>query len=144
MMQHRLTEIKMNRKIAHEIYENMLVPLQNVLNDINYLGESLFDDGKRKTDNNGNIIIPENLSSLLEEHENTLKAKFNMLVLYINKDAYKDLFNATNNLSKEIDIIIKHYNERTWTSNASESVIKSKKLASKLYEDIIEHIKMIA
>ena len=38
MMQHRLTEIKMNRKMAHEIYENILVPLQNVLNDINYLG----------------------------------------------------------------------------------------------------------
>jgi len=44
----------------------------------------------------------------------------------------------------EIDITIKHYNERTWTRIASESVIKSRELASKLYEDIIEHIKMIA
>ena len=88
--------------------------------------------------------MPENLSPLLEEHENTLKAKLNMIVLYVTKESYKDLFNATNKLSNEIDLIIKHRNERTWTWSESESVIKSRELASKLYEDIIEHIKMIA
>ncbi len=143
MMQYRLIEIKTNRKMAHEIYENILVPLQNVLNDINYLGESLFDDRKQNTDNNGGIVMPENLSPLLEEHGNTLKAKLNMIVLYVNKDSYQNLFNATIKLSKEIDLIIKHYNERTWTRSASESVIKSRELASKLYEDIIEHIKIL-
>lgn len=67
--------------------------LQNVLNDINYLGESLFDDRKQNTDNNGGIVMPENLSPLLEEHENPLKAKLNMIVLYVNKESYQNRFN---------------------------------------------------
>ncbi len=138
MIQYRLTEIEIHRKIAYEIYENMLVPLQSVMNDISTLGDSLFDNGKQKKDDNGKIVIPEKLPPQLAEHQNIFKAKTNMLVLYAHKEVYNELFNTANNLSKEIDVIITHYYDRIWSKNASESLVKSKKLASKLYADILD------
>jgi len=143
MKQYDLLEREINQKLAKEIYDNLLVPLQHVLNDITSLGDSVFDKERRKDDGRGNIEIPEHIPPKLEEHANILNAKLNMLILYANDKEYTKQFETASGLSKSIDGILKSYNYREWTKETTSSLINSKKVASELYSNIVENIKQI-
>jgi len=143
LKQNELQEKELNQKLAHEIYINLLTPLQCVLNDIQILGDSIFEIGTRQSDASGNVIIPEHIQPQMDEHANVFYAKLNMLILYANKSNYEDCFGKAKELSKSIKEIIKSYNERTWKRETSESLLEAKKIANTLYTDIIDIIRQL-
>ena len=138
--QSELAEREFNQKLAKEIYENLLTPLQHVMNDIQSLGDSLFIKESRQTAANGKIIIPEHIPPQMEEHANMLYAKLNMLILYTDKSDYQEHFEKAKSLSVSIKTILKSYNDRTWKKETSESLLEAKKTASTLYNNLVDVI----
>ena len=81
--QHELFNKEMNQKLAHEIYDNLLIPLQYVLIDVSNLIDSLLEQQKKS---NVNIMILESISTQLDGHANEFNAKLNMIILYADKE----------------------------------------------------------
>lgn len=143
MKQHDLNERDQNQKLAKEIYDNMLVPLQHVINDISSLGNSIFDNEKKNTDTNGNVIIPDHIPPMLEEHSNVLYAKLNMLILYLSPNEFESQMKVASALSSSVNRIVKSYNQRIWNEETTKSLIESRDVANNLYGCLVKDLRLL-
>lgn len=129
--------VKMNEsKNSHEFYENILVPLQHLGNDIKLFGDTLFYSSKDK-DANGNFIIPI-IPDNMYKHANIFYAKLNMLVLYVDSSVYRDIMNKAKILADDVNNIIDCYEKsRMWVSDDTARLVKARNNSDELYATLV-------
>lgn len=140
MRHYELLEKDYNQKLAENIYQNIMMPLQKVINDISRLGDSVFLEKHQIKSDSGDVVVPVDTFLQLEFDVNALKAKLNMTILYADRLTYREIFILSKEMTINLEKIVSSYGDRKWTRETSEGLINAKNSTAKLYEKLIEMI----
>lgn len=136
MLNYSLSEKMNESKNSHEFYENILVPLQHLGNDIKLFGDNLFYSPKDK-DDSGNLIMPP-IPQDMYKHANIFYAKLNMIVLYVDSSVYRDIMDKAKILADDVNNIIECYEKsRMWVSDDTARLVKARNNSDELYNILV-------